>query len=379
MVDVSKLVKKPFKNMTPCFHGGNVWELSENCNMPVDQIIDFSVSTNPLGAPQTALDSMREHLDCVEHYPDPNHEWLLQALAQSVGVSSENIVVGNGSTELIYLFGEVFFDEGCEAIVPIPFFSEYKAAIKRFGAKSVFTKCDSTKSFQLDLKELENLISEKTRVIFICNPNSPTGVLYKKDDLLKIVKFAAERDVFVFVDEDYIDFVDDNKRYSMAEYVNEYNNLFILRSLTKFYGLAGIRIGFGIASPELVNILKNAKMPWSINSLAMFATAAAVKDTQYIKKSRILITKSRRELTDLFRAISWLKVHPSETNFLLVEIVNSDLTSTQLKEGLAKKGLLIRDCKDFDGLNNKFFRVAVRKPEENKKLVDQIKSLGTTN
>jgi threonine-phosphate decarboxylase len=374
MVDVSKLVKKPFKNITPCFHGGNVWELSENYNLPIDKIIDFSVSTNPLGAPKTALEAMKKNLDCVEHYPDPNHEWLLEKIAKSVGVSSENIVVGNGSTELIYIFSEIFLDNQTEAILPIPFFSEYKAAIKRFNSKIVFLNCKPEQAFQLNLTELENLISKKTRVIFLCNPNSPTGILYTKDDLLNIVKFAAERDVFVFVDEDYIDFVDDESRYSMAKYVNRFNNLFVLRSLTKFFGLAGIRIGFGIGSPDLVSFLKKSKLPWTVNSLAMFATEAAIKDTEYIKETRNLISQSRNKLIELLSSISWLKVYPSKTNFLLVEIVRPDLTSTQLQQGLAKKGLLIRDCKDFDGLNNKFFRVAVRKPEENQKLIDQIKS-----
>jgi len=376
MVDVSKLVKKPFKDMTPCFHGGNVWELAENCNIPVDQIIDFSVSTNPLGAPKTALDLMEKNLNCVEHYPDPNHKWLLEDIAKSVDLSAENIVIGNGSTELIYLFSEIFLDNQTDAIIPTPFFSEYKATIKRFDSKMVFLDCKPEQGFQLNLKDLENLISEKTRVIFLCNPNSPTGVLYKKEDLLKIVKFAAERDVFVFVDEDYIDFVDKEKRYSMAEYVNQYNNLFVLRSLTKFFGLAGIRIGFGIGSPDLITVLKNAKLPWTVNSLAMFATEAAIKDTEYIKKSRELISQGRTKIVTLFKSIPWLKVYPSETNFLLIEIMHPKLTSTQLREELAKKGLLIRDCKDFDGLNDKFFRVAVRKPEENKKLVEHIKSLG---
>jgi len=376
MVDVSKLVKKPFKDMTPCFHGGNVWELAENCNIPVDQIIDFSVSTNPLGAPKTALDLMEKNLNCVEHYPDPNHKWLLEDIAKSVDLSAENIVIGNGSTELIYLFSEIFLDNQTDAIIPTPFFSEYKATIKRFDSKMVFLDCKPEQGFQLNLKDLENLISEKTRVIFLCNPNSPTGVLYKKEDLLKIVKFAGERDVFVFVDEDYIDFVDKEKRYSMAEYVNQYNNLFVLRSLTKFFGLAGIRIGFGIGSPDLITVLKNAKLPWTVNSLAMFATEAAIKDTEYIKKSRELISQGRTKIVTLFKSIPWLKVYPSETNFLLIEIMHPKLTSTQLREELAKKGLLIRDCKDFDGLNDKFFRVAVRKPEENKKLVEHIKSLG---
>ena len=376
MVDVSKLVKKSLRNLTPYFHGGNVWEVSEKYDIPVDQLIDFSISTNPLGAPETALESIREHLKLIKHYPDPDPEWLLEALAKSAGVASDNVVVGNGSTELIYLFNEVFLEDGYEAVIPVPSFSEYKAAIERFGGNMTFLNCDSLKNFQLNVEELEKTISIKTRIVFICNPNSPTGVFYEKEDILRIIKFAAERNVLVFLDEDYIDFVDDGKRYSMAKYVNEYNNLFVLRSLTKFFGLAGARIGFGIGSPDLVNLLKNAKMPWSVNNLAMFATEAAVNDTDFIKRSRLLVSESRKEMREMFKSIPWLKVYPSETNFLLVEIIQGDLTSTQIREGLAQKGLLIRDCKDFDGLNNRFFRVTVRRPDENKKLIEQIKSLG---
>ncbi len=376
MVDVSKLVKKSLRSLTPYFHGGNVWEVSEKYGIPVDQLIDFSISTNPLGAPETALESIHEHLKLIKHYPDPDPEWLLEALAKSAGVASTNVVLGNGSTELIYLFNEVFLEDGYEAIIPVPSFSEYKAAIERFGGNMTFLKCDSSKNFQLNVEELESTISIKTRIIFICNPNSPTGVFYDKEDILRIIKFAAERNVLVFLDEDYIDFVDDSKRYSMAKYVNEYNNLFVLRSLTKFLGSAGVRIGFGIGSPDLVNFLKKAKMPWSVNNLAMFATEAAVNDTDFIKRSRLLVSESRKEMREMFKSIPWLNVYPSETNFLLLEIVQGDLTSTQIRDGLAKKGLLIRDCKDFDGLNNRFFRVTVRRPDENKKLIEQIKSLG---
>jgi threonine-phosphate decarboxylase len=375
MVDVSKLVKKSFRNLTPYFHGGNVWELSDKYKIPVYQLIDFSISTNPLGAPETAIESIRENLNLIKHYPNPDPEWLLEVLAKSTGVEPNNIVLGNGSTELIYLFNEVFLESEYEAIIPVPSFSEYKAAIERFGGNMTFLTCTSSKNFQLNVEELESTISKKTRIIFLCNPNSPTGVLYEKADLMRIIKFAAERNVFVFLDEDYIDFVNDGKRYSMAEYVNEYNNLFVLRSLTKFFGLAGVRIGFGIGSPSLVKFLKKAKMPWSVNSLAMFATAAAVKDADFIKRSRILVSNSRREMREMFKSIPWLKVYPSETNFLLIEITRGDLTSTQLRDGLAKRGLLIRDCKDFDGLNDRFFRVTVRRPEENKKLIEQIKSI----
>jgi len=376
MVDASKLVKKSLRNLKPYFHGGNVWEVSEKHKIPVDQLIDFSISTNPLGAPKTALESIRQHLNLIHHYPDPNPEWLLEALGKSVGVAPNNVVVGNGSTELIYLFNEVFLENGYEAVIPVPTFSEYKAAIERFGGNMIFLKCDPANNFRLNVEELENSITKKTRIIFLCNPNSPTGWLYEKDDIIRVIKLAAENDVLVFVDEDYIDFVDDGKRYSMTKYVKDYNNLFVLRSLTKFFGLAGVRIGFGIGSPELVKILKRVIMPWSVNSLAMFAAAEAVKDADFIKRTRLLVSKSRKEMQEMFKPINWLKVYPSETNFLLVEIIQGDLTSTQLAEGLAKTGLLIRDCKDFDGLNNRFFRATVRRPEENRKLVEQIKSFG---
>ena len=375
MVDVSKLVKQSLKSMTPYSHGGNVWDFSQKYHISIDQLIDFSISTNPLGAPETALESIRHHLNLIKHYPDPDPEWLLEVLAESVGVTSNNVLVGNGSTELIYLFNEVFLENGFDAVIPVPSFSEYKAAIERFGGNMIFPTCDSSKNFQLDVEKLERVISKKTRIIFICNPNSPTGVLYEKEDILRLIKFTAERNVLVFLDEDYIDFVDDDKRYSMVKYVNDYNNLFILRSLTKFFGLAGVRIGFGIGSPDLVNILKNVMMPWSVNSLAMYATEAAVKDKEFIKRTRLLVSRSRKTMVEMLKSITWLKVYPSETNFLLLEIIQGDLTSTQIKEGLAKMGLLIRDCKDFNGLNNKFFRVTVRRPQENKKLIDSIKSL----
>lgn len=376
MVELTKLIKEPIRTLTPYFHGGNVWELSENYGIPFDKLIDFSISTNPLGAPEKALQNIRKSLDLVHHYPDPSHKWLLDVLSNSVGVEPDNVIVGNGSTELIYLFAEVFLESGYETIIPIPTFSEYKAATERFGGNMVFINCDYANDFKLDIEELKSAISEKTRIVFLCNPNSPTGYLYNEDDVLQFVEFAAENDVLVFLDEDYIDFVEDSKRYSMAEHVRDYDNMFVLRSLTKFFGLAGARIGFGVASPQMIEILKRAKMPWSVNSLAMFGAVEAVKDEDFIKKSRLLLSRSKAELLKMLRTIPWLKVYPSETNFLLIKIIQGNLTSTQLKEGLAKRGYLIRDCKDFDGLNNQFFRITVRKLEENKKLMAAIKSFG---
>ena len=374
MVDISEFIKAPFRELSPCIHGGDVWKISEKFRIPLNQVIDFSVPINPLGAPKKVLQNIRQHLNLIKNYPDPNHEWLIETLSNYVGVKSNNIIVGNGSTELIYLFNEVFVESGCEAVVPIPTFGEYKVATMRVGGRPLFLRCDPAKNFRLNFEELEKAISKKTRIIYLCNPNSPTGILYEKDDVFRVVRLAAEKNILVFLDEDYVDFVDDDKRYSIAEYITRYDNLFILRSLTKFFALAGLRIGFGIASPDVVKALRKAKMPWSVNSLAMFAATEAVKDNDFIIKSRLLISRSKRQMQKMLQELPWLKVYPSETNFFLIEITEGDLTSTQLKEGLARKGLLIRDCSDFDGLNNRFFRVSVNKPEENKKLIEHLKS-----
>jgi len=374
MVDISRLMKVPIKELSPYAHGGNVWEISERFRIPLDQVIDFSGPINPLGTPKKALQSISEHLSLVKHYPDPHHEWLVETLSHYVGVEPNNIIVGSGSTELIYLFTEVFVESGCEAVIPVPTFGEYKIATMKVGGRPLFLRCDPANNFQLDFEKLETAISRKTRIIFFCNPNSPTGKLYEKDDVLRVVRLGAEKDVLVLIDEGYVDFVDDEKRYSMAEYVTRHDNLFVLRSLTKFFGLAGLRIGFGIASPDIVRALKKAKMPWSVNSLAMFAAMEAVNDDDFIKKSRLLISRSRRSMKKMLQRVPWLRVYPSETNFFLVRITEGDLTSTQLKEGLARKGLLIRDCSNFDGLDDRFFRVSVNKPEQNEKLVKHLES-----
>ncbi len=374
MVDVTKLVKPTIRVLNPCVHGGDVWRISEKYHIPLDQVMDFSVPLNPLGTPRKALLSIRQHLSLINNYPDPSHEWLLGAFSDYVGVKPQNVIVGSGSTELIYLFLEVFLNKENDVLIPIPVFNEYKKATLKVGGNPQFLKCNPAENFYLDFEKLEQAITKRTRVIFLCNPNSPTGNLYRKEDVLHVIKLASDNDVLVFLDEDFVEFVYDAQRFSLAEYVSRYNNLFVLRSLTKFFGLAGLRMGFGIASADVVDALKKAKMPWTVNTLAMFAAKAAVQDQGFIRRSRLLIARGKRQMLEMFEELPWLKVYPSETNFFLVEITKAGLTSTLIKEELEKKGILIRDCCDFDGLNNMFFRVSVNKPENNKKLFENLKA-----
>jgi threonine-phosphate decarboxylase len=327
-----------------------------------------------MGVSPKVLRSIRQHASLVRHYPDPNTELLVEKLSEYVNVNTNNLIVSNGSTELIHLFADVFLSHGHEALIPVPTFGEYKTATLKVGAKPVLLACDSADSFDLNFAKLAESVSKNTRMIFLCNPNSPTAKLYSEGDVLRVVRLAAERNVLVFVDEAYFEFVDDDKRFSMAKHAERHSNLFVLRSLTKFFGLAGLRVGFGIASPTIVEALKKAQVPWSVNTLAMFAAVEAIEDNDFVKKSRLMVNRNKRKMEEMLRRISWLKVYPSDANFFLIEINRSDLTSTQLKEALERKRLLIRDCSNFDGLSNRFFRVAVSKHSNNKRLVECLKS-----
>lgn len=375
MVDVEKLAREPIRKLSPCFHGGNLWRVSEKYGIPLSQVIDFSVSINPSDTPKKTLKTIRDHVRLINNYPPPEAAQLIEKLAKYAGARADNIIVGNGTTELIHTFAGVFLEKRQKALIPAPTFGEYKIAALKAGGQTVFLKCPVETGFELDLGKLANLISDDVRIVFLCNPNSPTGTLLKKGAVLDFIRKANDQNVLVFLDEAYFEFVEDGKRYSMAEYVKRLDNLFVLRSLTKFFGLPGLRIGFGVASPEMVELLKKGQVPWSVNSLAMFAAEVAIEDKAFIEKSRAYVFRSKKQLQRLLQEIPWIKVYASETNFFLCEIKKADLTSAQVKEALERKGILIRDCSNFEGLSDKFFRVAVKKPRENKKLVELLNSL----
>ena len=374
MTDVLNLARTNIKNLSPYMHGGNVWGISKKFQVPLDKIMDFSVSTNPLGPPPKVLKAIRKSLWLIGNYPDPDPKELKNLLAGQIGnVKTENITLGNGSVELIYLFAEAFLDAGHEAIISVPTFGEYEISTIRAGGKPKFVESHLFSDHPLSVKDLERVVSKKTRLIFLCNPNSPTGVMLPRDEIIEIIQFAEKRDILIFLDENYVDFVDTEKMYSLADNVTEFSNLFVLKSLTKFFSLVGLRIGFGVASRDIVNILNSVKMPWNVNNLAMIAAKEAVTDRAFIEKSRLFVSREKAYMLRQLQRIRWLEVHPSDANFFLMKITKDGLTSTQLKDRLIMSGLLIRDCANFRGLNDKFFRVSVRRHTSNKLLIRSLK------
>ena len=355
-------------------HGGDVWGFSRKYKIPLEEVLDFSGPVNFLGPAPKAVEAVKQNARHIRFYPDPNPVELRKEIAAYVGhdVSTDNIILGNGSIELIYMLTEVF-PPNFKALIPVPSFTEYEKAVLRVGGEPIFVKL--RKDFNLDVNRVKNTVTEDTRIIYVCNPHSPSGTLYNQETLLDLVEFCQKKDVIVSIDENYIEFSRKGQDMTLVGYVKEFKNLVVIRSVTKFYGMPGIRFGYGIAAESVIDMLQTVRQPWSINGLAGLATLAAFKDKEFIEKTKRTISKEKAKLAKMLNEIGGLQVFPSETNFLLVKILKMKFTSTALREELAKKGILIRDCSTFVGLDDSYFRVTVRSAENNVRLVKTLKQI----
>jgi threonine-phosphate decarboxylase len=353
-------------------HGGDIWGFSRKYNIPLEDVLEFSGPINFLGPSAKAVEAVKQNAKLIKFYPDPNPVEFKEEIAKYVGhgVEEENILLGNGSIELIYMIAESL-PRGFKALIPVPSFSEYEKAALRVGGEPVFVQLPQ--NFALETEKIKKAVTDDTKIMCICNPHSPSGTLYKKEEILDLVDFCNRKNIIFSVDENYIEFADESLDNTVAGMVKDYENLFVIRSVTKFYGMAGIRFGYAVAAGNLIDKLETVRQPWSINGLAGAVTLAAFKDAEFIENTKRTITKERTTLSKSLGEIEGLHVYPSVTNFLLVKIHNSKLTSTMLKELLAKERILIRDCCTFMGLDDSYFRVTVRSAKDNRKLVETLK------
>ena len=375
MKSASTLARKEVKRLEPCVHGGEVWEIAEETGLSVEDLVDFSSSINPLGPSPRALEAIKNSFDKITLYPDSNSTALREALACHFGnINKNNVIVGNGSTELIYLFAQVFLKRGDVALVAAPSFGEYANAIVKSGGKSKHLKL--THDFQIELNAfLEEM--EGLRAVFLCNPNNPTSMLIPDNALREIIEKALEEEVVVLLDEDFIEFVEDEKRHSLVNRISKYPNVFVLRTFTKFYGLTGLRVGYGIADEETIDVFSKAKMPWNVNSLAQAAARAAMADKEHSRRTIEVVKEEKKFLSNELSRIDGFHVFPADTNFILVDVRKTGFRASQLREKMIRHSLLVRDCSSFIGLDTFYVRVAVRTRKENERLLDAFRKVLT--
>ncbi|MFQ5589097.1 MAG: pyridoxal phosphate-dependent aminotransferase, partial [Nitrospiria bacterium] len=321
-----------------------------------------------------ALQALKENLDRVRHFPDRFCGRLREALAKHHRLGPKQFVFGNGVCELIYRIPTTFRFK--KILISAPGFSEYAAAAENAGCGVYFLDLLEDSGFQLDPAGVIELIHENKEngidAIFLCNPHNPTGRLLPKKDLLKIVAAAFHEGIFVLVDEAYIEFTETP---SLIGEIPWFINLAVLRSFTPFYALPGLRLGYLAANAETITRLSRAASPWVVNTLAEIAAVASLNDTAFIAESRQVMAEGRKDLSEALSKLAGLRVFPSEANFLLLKLLDGQPDADEVAKRLRHSKILIRSCESFRGLNDRFFRIAVKSHNENAKLVSLLREI----
>ncbi len=352
--------------MTHHRHGGDVRRLAAMAGVGPQELLDFSANINPLGFPEGFQDLMIQRLQEVLHYPDPTASGVVAAIADRYGVPPEEIVVGNGSTELLYALPRAL--PRSRAVIPVPSYGDYAAAAALAGAVVEKVLLAEEKGFHMETEILEGCL-RGDETVYIGRPNNPTGLISVAAALRETASRHPES-VFV-IDEAFADFVDGLDRFL----VRRPPNVVVLCSLTKFYAIPGLRLGFAVGPAALIDRIRRFVPPWSVNSLAQAAGEVMLGDDDYRRRTIALVTEQRRFLSRALRAQGGFHVYPGEANFLLVKLMGADITAPALAAALLKKKIAIRCCDSFTGLDRRFFRIAVRKRNENEMLIAALREI----
>ncbi len=349
--------------MTLNAHGGNIYVIARKTGIATRNLLDFSANINPLGFSPRIKNILRHCDQLIRNYPDRECLDLIHTISRYHGIPAASILVGNGSTEFIFLLPRVLKPK--KTLLVIPTFSEYEAAVGSINGKVSYFKTLESNEFAITVENLFKELRNGYDALYICNPNNPTGVLTDKEKLLEILNAALPLGTQVILDETFIDF---NENQSLKDMIQLYENMYILRSMTKFFGLPGLRAGYIFSSKGNIAKLRAHQEPWTMNALAQYASIESLRDQQFIRKTICYLQSARTELITALSTIPCLKIFPSAANFLLLK-----LDESELYESLLQKGVIIRKCDSFKGLNEHFFRIAVRTTIENKKLVGLLR------
>jgi len=350
-------------------HGGNSRAMAESSGIDPDKIIDFSASINPLSPPGCVSQLLLETPRLLQQYPDPHCSIIAERISQAIKVPKDWIRITNGSTEMIYLLPHLL-NENQEVAIFDPCFSEYEKAFMAFGIQTHSIPLNAAKGFQANPISLFSKLDtiQQLGAVVLGNPASPTGKLYG-EFLVPLQTYCKERNIILIVDEAFIDFT--SAQNSAWNLIKNKTNLILIRSLTKFYSIPGLRVGYGILHPEKIRRISPRQYPWSVNALAQTVGAEVILDKAFQEKTRSWTQNERDFMFQALNAISEIEVFPSAANYLLFRIRDNS-EPIGLYQHLLSQSLLIRNCGNFKGLDDSFFRISFKERQENKKLIDSI-------
>ena len=350
-------------------HGANVDNMAKKFGKNENDIIDFSSNVNPHIISDLGK-YVLEGLEKSRSYPDINYTNLRNNISDYIKVDSELIIPGNGATEIIYLLMKSIKRR---LAILNPTFSEYGRGAKLNNLEIIDFHLKEENNFSIDLDEIQKNM-DKFDSLFICNPNNPNG---KVKDLNELLDLMIENDKLLIVDETFMEFVGEEEKYSLINKIEQTPNLFILKAVTKFFGMPGLRLGYGVTSnKQIIKNIYEYKEPWTINSFAENLSNYLFKDKEYINGSKDYYINERKFMLEELRKISRLKVYDTDTNFVLIKLDDDEANSLKL-ELFEKYNILIRDASNFIGLDKSYIRVAIKSHNDNKVLIESLrKTLG---
>lgn len=346
-------------------HGGRIFAIARELGIAPVEILDFSASITPLGVAPGVASAVAAAMGCIGHYPEIGSPALCDALASQHGLPEEMIAVANGSTELIYLLPRLVGKVGGRALLVAPTFSEYAHSLELAGWTVAYHCLDPENGFALDLAAVTAKLSEGFDLLFFCNPGNPTGRLYSREEVKGLYDACSGAGCFFALDEAFMDFCEE---HSAKQLLPADGDWLILRSMTKFFGFPGIRLGYSIAPEWVTARIKRLLPPWSVGTLAQAAGLAALEDTGHSRRTRDFVSAERDRLAERLVDMPGLQLFPGAANYLLLRLASGS-TASLLQVRLLAQRLLIRDCGNFIGLDDRYFRIAVRTINENDQLL----------
>lgn len=356
----------------PKFHGSDLEAVEAYYHIPKEEIICFSANVNPLGLSENVKKELASHLDILSSYPDRDYTSLRQTIASYCKVNPAHVVVGNGSTELISLLIQT--RQSRKALIVGPTYSEYERELSLVGGTLAYYHLKEELSFQLDISDFISVLSDGYDLVVLCNPNNPTSSALRTEEIRQILDACQKTGCFLMIDETYVEFAPEIDAISSMSLTGTYDNLMVLRGVSKFYAAPGLRLGYGVTSnTDFLTRLKQLQNPWSLNSLGAFAGELMLQDSAYIQQTRSLILSERNHLLRELSELEGIKVYPAYANFILVQLTTPGLTASQIFDELIQERMMIRDCSSFQCLEGEYIRFCIMRPEDNMQLLTALK------
>ncbi len=354
------------------FHGSDLEKIQRLYGMKKEEIVSFSANVNPLGLSQNFLRELAGRLDVIAAYPDREYGALRQAAADYCGVQKEHIIVGNGSTELISLI--IRHKKPGQAVILGPTYSEYEREVTLAGGRCRYFPLRETDDFILDEEALLQLLPNGADMLILCNPNNPTSSVVPSGRMRRILNVCKRHNILVMVDETYVEFVRDYDRVTCVPLTQDFDNLVVLRGVSKFFAAPGLRLGYAVTgAAELACTVAEKQNPWTVSSVADAAGQLLWKDQTFIQQTRTLINAERERICQVLSQTEGIKIYPPHANFILVRLLKENQTADGLFDLAVRRGMMIRSCSSFPFLDHTYFRFCFMLPADNDRLLACIR------